>query len=487
MQNEAQAHRELLRRIARRAMIERGLEPEFPAAVVAQLDGITEAPLASGLRDLRALLWASIDNDDSRDLDQLSVGQPLERNAVKVLVAVADVDALVGRASPVDEHARQNTTSVYTPAEIFPMLPEKLSTGLTSLNAAEDRQAIVVEMTIGGDGALIGSDVYEALVRNHAKLAYDSVAAWLDGGGPMPEPIAAVPGMEAQIRLQDDVTGRLETLRHKAGALDFETIEARPVFDGDTVRDLELQRKNRARQLIENLMIAANGVTARFLETRSRSSIRRVVRSPKRWDRIVDLARPLGEALPPDPDSRALQDFLQRRRSADPIRFPDLSLAIIKLLGPGEYVLERPGEESPGHFGLAVQDYTHSTAPNRRYPDLITQRLLKATFANAAAPYTDEELEALALHCTEKEDDANKVERLVRKAAAALMLENRLGERFEGIVTGASDKGTWVRLVRPPVEGRLVAGYRGVDVGDRVSVKLVHTDAEQGFIDFVRA
>jgi len=488
MDNDSAEHRSLLRRIARRAMTARGLEPDFPPAVLSEVDRIDRAPLpASGARDLRGLLWASIDNDDSRDLDQLSVCEALPDGTVRVLVAIADVDGLVSPGSAVDGHAGRNTTSVYTPAEIFPMLPEKLSTGLTSLNADEDREAIVIDMQVDREGMLRGSEIYQAIVHNHAKLAYDAAAAWLEGHGPMPAAIAAVPGMDDQIRTQDAVAQQFEAIRRRAGALTFETIEAQPVFDGNAIRDLQPQQKNRARELIENLMIAANGVSARFLETRGRSSIRRVVRSPQRWERIVDLARQSGEHLPAEPDSHALEVFLQRRRAADPIRFPDLSLAIIKLLGAGEYVLEQPGEDAPGHFGLAVQDYTHSTAPNRRYPDLLTQRLIKAALAGAPAPYTDPELETLALHCTRKEDDANKVERLARKAAAALMLESRIGDRFDAIVTGASEKGTWVRIFHPPIEGRLVAGFHGADVGDRLQVKLVRTEPERGFIDFVRA
>jgi VacB/RNase II family 3'-5' exoribonuclease len=490
MNNDSTQHRSLLQRIARRAMAERDLEADFPPAVLAEIAPLDHAPLpppSPGVRDLRGLLWASIDNDDSRDLDQLSVCEPLPGGAVRMLVAIADVDGLVAPASALDVHAAHNTTSVYTPAEIFPMLPEKLSTGLTSLNGDEDRAAMVVEMHVGPDGALGDSDVYRAVVRNRAKLAYDSVAAWLEGQAPAPSPVAAVPGMDEQIRMQDAVAQKLEALRRHAGALNFETIETHPVFDGDTIRDLQPQQKNRARELIENLMIAANGVSARFLESHGRSSIRRVVRSPERWDRIVALARQAGETLPPEPDSGALEAFLQKRRTADPTRFPDLSLTIIKLLGRGEYVVEHPGEQAPGHFGLAVQDYAHSTAPNRRYPDLLTQRLLKAALAGTPTPYADVDLATLALHCTRKEDDANKVERMTRKAAAALMLEPRVGEQFDAIVTGASDKGTWVRIFHPPVEGRLVTGYHGADVGDRLRVKLVHTDPERGFIDFVRA
>jgi exoribonuclease-2 len=488
MDDTSNEHRSLLRQIARREMLDRGFDADFPPPVLSELAQMHSAPVpASGMRDLRDLMWVSIDNDDSLDLDQLSVCEKLPDGTVKMLVAVADVDGLVRAASATDAHAAHNTTSVYTPAEVFPMLPEKLSTGLTSLNADEDRAAIVVEMRLDASAALVGSDVYQAIVRNHAKLAYDSVSAWLDGGGPEPQAMAAAPGAGDQVRAQDAVAQQLDLVRHHAGALNFETIETHAVFDGDTIRDLQPQPRNLARALIENLMIAANGVSARFLDSHGRSSIRRVVRSPERWDRIVALARTDGETLPPAPDARALNAFLLKRQVADPVRFPDLSLAVIKLLGRGEYVLERPGEQAPGHFGLAVQDYTHSTAPNRRYPDLLTERLLKAALAGSPPPYSDADLEALASHCTTKEDDANKVERMTRKAAAAMMLEPRVGERFDGIVTGASDKGTWVRILHPPVEGRLIAGYRGADVGDRLRVKLVHTDVERGFIDFARS
>jgi VacB/RNase II family 3'-5' exoribonuclease len=486
MQPEIIEHRARLRRIARQAMVEHDLEPDFPPAALAELARLASPPPRPDLlRDLRDRLWCSIDNDDSRDLDQLTVSETLAAGVVKVYVAVADVDALVRKDSPIDAHAHQNTTSVYTAAEIFPMLPERLSTDLTSLNAGEDRPAIIVEMAVKEDGAVGDSAVYPAVVRNKAKLAYNAVAAWLDGSGPMPDPMAVVPGMDQQIRMQDQVAHHLDEFRRQQGALDLETIETRPVFDGDTLRDLAPDERNRAKEIIENFMVAANGVTARFLDARGFPSLRRVVRTPKRWDRIVELARQLGESLPPEPDARALQQFLVKRRAADPIRFPDLSLSVIKLLGAGEYILERAGEGGPGHFGLAVADYTHSTAPNRRYPDLITQRLLKAAFENGPRPYGDEELSSLATYCTRKEDDANKVERLVGKAAAALLLEGRVGERFDGLVTGASSKGTWVRIFHPPIEGRVVRGFEGLDVGDRVRVRLVETDPERGFIDFV--
>ncbi len=476
-----------LQRIAHRVMLERGLEPDFSAAVVAQVDRLTAAPIEEGLRDLRGLPWCSIDNDDSMDLDQLSVAREAPGGSSQVLVAIADVDGLAGRGSPVDAHARTNTTSVYTAAEIFPMLPEKLSTNLTSLADRQDRQAVVIEIGVGADGSVAGSAVYRAAVRNHAKLAYASVAAWLEGHAPAPPALSAVPGLDANLRRQDEIAQRLRELRHEHGALELQTIEARPVFDADEIRDLEEEERNRAKELIEDLMIAANGVTARFLEAKGFPSLRRVVRTPRRWDRIVEVAAQLGEKLPGQPDAAELAGFLARRRAADPLRFPDLSLTVVKLLGAGEYVVERPGQDAPGHFGLAVKDYTHATAPNRRFPDLITQRLLKAALAGSPPPYGDDELAELATHCTQQEDAANKVERQVAKSAAAMLLGGRTGQTFDGIVTGASAKGTWVRVFRPPVEGRLVHGFEGADVGERVKVRLVHTDVERGFIDFARA
>jgi exoribonuclease-2 len=383
-----------------------------------------------------------------------------------------------------DDHARQNTTSVYTVAETFPMLPEKLSTDLTSLNFESDRLAIVIEMIIAGDGSLQSSDIYEATVRNRAKLAYNSVAAWLDGNGPMPQGIGAVKGLDENIRLQDSVAQKLKSLRHLNGALDLETIEARPVFDGDELKDMEAEKKNRAEEIIEDFMIAANGITARYLAAKKVTSLRRVVRIPKRWDRIIELAAERGTTLPTEPDSKALEQFLVSAKAADPLRFPDLSLSVVKLMGAGEYVVELPGSSVAGHFGLAVKDYSHSTAPNRRFPDLITQRLLKAAMAGRSQPYENDELESLAKHCTEEEDAATKVERQVTKSAAAMLLESRIGEQFDAIVTGASDKGTWVRLLHPPVEGRLESGFEGMDVGHELRVQLLRTDVERGYIDF---
>ncbi len=484
MNANAKQHRALLQDIAHRAMRERGLLPDFSAEVLAELDQL-QAPATAdeSVRDLTNMHWASIDNDDSRDLDQLTVAEALPGDKIKLLVAIADVDALVKNGSAIDDHARHNTTSVYTAAMIFPMLPERLSTDLTSLNANEDRLAIVVEMVLGTDGALQASDIYRARVRNHAQLAYNSVAAWLDGGS-VPEAITAVEGLAENLRLQDKVAQNMRNFRRVNGALSLETIEARPIFDGDQIRDLEVEYKNRATDIIEDCMIAANGVTARYLTAKKFPSIRRVVRTPKRWERIVELAAEHKFELPAEPNSKALDEFLIQRKTADPLRFPDLSLAVIKLLGAGEYMAELPDDIAPGHFGLAVKDYAHSTAPNRRYPDLITQRLLKAALAGSAWPYSQAELTALAKHCTEEEDAANKVERQVGKSAAALLLESRIGERFDAIVTGASEKGTWVRLLTVPVEGKVMQGFEGLDVGDRVRVQLTAIDVERGFIDF---
>jgi exoribonuclease-2 len=477
-----------LAQIARRAMQSHGFLTDFSAAAVKELETVqpvdrgTESP---GI-DLRHLLWASIDNDDSLDLDQLTVAEPLPDKRVKLRVAIADVASLVKKDSAIDGHARHNTTSVYTAGGIFPMLPEKLSTDLTSLNYPEDRPAVVIEMVIGEGGVMQGSTIYRARVRNQAKLAYDSVAAWLEGQGPMPAAVAAVQGLAENLRLQDQVALQMKALRHEHGALELQTLEARPVFAGDEIQDLRADERNRAKEIIEDFMIAANGVTARFLHGKKVASLRRMVRSPKRWDRIVEVAAQHDFKLPAQPDARALAGFLSAQKSADPFRFPDLSLSVIKLLGPGEYVVEAPDEAAPGHFGLAVKDYTHSTAPNRRFPDLITQRILKAALDGSALSYSRDELTELARHCTQKENDANKVERLVTKSAAALLLSSRIGDRFDAICTGAADKGTWVRIFQPPIEGRLLYGFEGVDVGERLKVKLVRTDVEKGYIDFKR-
>jgi VacB/RNase II family 3'-5' exoribonuclease len=479
-------NRTILEKIAHSAMISRGLEPDFPKQVIDELNLIHGHADQSdiSIRDLRNLLWCSIDNDDSRDLDQLSVAEAMPNGAVKILVAIADVDAIVKKQSVIDMHAQKNTTSVYTVAEIFPMLPEKLSTDLTSLNYAVDCFAIVIEMVISEDGTLQNSDIYRAIVRNQAKLAYNSVAAWLESSAPIPAAISAVAGLDENLRLQDRVTQQLKALRHTQGALNLDTIEARPIFEGDALKGLEAETKNRAKDIIEDLMIAANGVTARYLASKKFPSLQRVVRTPKRWDRIITLAADQGYTLPQAPDSKALDQFLVSEKTAHPITFPDLSLSIIKLLGAGEYDLELPGETPIGHFGLAVRDYSHSTAPNRRYPDLITQRLLKAAMAGQPHPYENDELKTLAKHCTEQEDAAKKVERQVRKSAAAMLLASQIGQQFDAVITGASDKGTWVRLLTQPIEGKLNSGFEGMDVGQPLRVQLIHTDVQRGYIDF---
>jgi len=479
--------RATLANIARRAMIERGLEPDFPPAAQQELAAIGRpAGTTAGVRDLRDRLWASIDNDDSRDLDQLTVAEPLPDGRVRILVAIADVDALVRKGSAIDGHAARNTTSVYTPATIFPMLPEVLSTNLTSLNEEQDRIAMVADILFAADGSIVTSDLYRALVRNRAKLAYNSVAAWLAGTGPAPQRIGEIPGLDENLRLQDRVAQQLVGLRHRHGALSLQTLAANAVFADDELATLELNQTNRATQLIEEFMVVANAVTATYLTAKKFPSFRRVLRDPERWDHIVQLAADFGALLPKAPDAVALEGFLNQRRAADPDKFPDLSLAVIKLIGRGEYTLTLPSGQPPGHFALAVKDYTHSTAPNRRFPDLITQRLLKAALAGAPSPYTVPELTELAKHCTEQEDAATKVERQVGKSAAALLLSGRLGQSFDAIVTGASAKGTWVRVYQPPTEGRLERGFQGLKVGDHVRVKLIHTDVQRGFIDFAR-
>jgi exoribonuclease-2 len=480
------SHREQLAALARQAMLDRGLAPDYPDAALAQLAKIGGAAAPDGgLKDLTSLLWCSIDNDDSLDLDQLSVAIESE-GTTRILVAVADVDAVVARGTPIDGHAAVNTTSVYTAGGIFAMLPERLSTNLTSLNADVVRVAMIMDFGVGPEGELRSEAVYRAAVKNVAKLAYNSVAAWLDGKGPMPEPVRKVAGMDQQLRMQDAAAQRLKQRRHKQGALELQTLAPRAVIRDGQVVELEADLRNRAKDLIEEFMVAANGVTARFLKAAKVPSMRRVVRSPERWDRIVTYARALGETLPPQPDSAALEGFLAARQKADPLRFPDVSLDIVKMMGRGEYVVEMPGEIPIGHFGLAVRDYTHSTAPNRRFPDLITHRLLKRALGANAAAYERDELFALATHCTTQEDSADRVERQVRKSAAALLLQNRVSDRFEAVVTGVSDQGTWVRVLAPPVEGKLVHGHEKLDIGDRLRVKLIGVNVEKGFIDFVR-
>jgi exoribonuclease-2 len=469
---------------ARRVVLAAGFEPDLSAAAQKQADAVTApAPMPAGVKDMRDRPWSSIDNNESRDLDQIEIAESMPDGSVRLTVAIADVDSLVPKGSPLDVHAFANCASVYTGIDVFPMLPEKLSTNMTSLNENEDRLAIAIETVVDKDGNVTSYDVYRAMVRNKAQLAYDAVGDWLGGGTP-PEKVAGNAELTEQLKLQRDASQRLKAERVRNGALEFDSLEAAPVAKDGKIVDLKLVHRNQARDLIEDFMIASNVAIAKFLEAHDRSGIRRVVREPERWSRIVELAGRLGTTLPAEPDSLALAHFLAERRKADPDHFPDLSLSIIKLLGPGIYVLDLPGKDPGGHFGLATHDYSHATAPNRRYADLVTQRLVKATLANAPAPYTNDELDAIAKHCTEREDAENKVERNVRKIIAALLLQDKVGQSFDGIVTGANQKGTFVRTIKPPAEGMVVSNHEGFDVGDRVRVKLVSADPSKGFIDF---
>ncbi|MGA3209941.1 MAG: RNB domain-containing ribonuclease [Terriglobales bacterium] len=479
-----------LQAAAKQAMLERGFEPEFPPAIQQQLAELAVHPPAvapsAGVRDLRNLLWSSIDNDTSRDLDQIEVVERLTTGEIKVLVGIADVDAFAPKGSPIDQHAAKETTTVYTGVRSFSMIPEQLSTGASSLLPGADKLSIVIEFVVAADGSVKSGDVYPAVVRNQAQLTYNAVGAWLEGKGSAPENVASSADLQSQLRLQDEAAQLLKNELFRRGALNLETIEAHPIMVQGRVVGMAAQEKNHATELIEDFMIAANGVVARMLQAKNVSSIRRIVKTPKRWDRIVELAAQHGEKLPPEPDSKALNEVLLRRKVADPDHFADVSLAVIKLLGPGEYVLERPGEPEPGHFGLAVQDYTHSTAPNRRFADLVTQRLIKAVLAGQPAPYSDTELAAIAANCTTKEDEARKVEREMTKRITAVAMAGRIGDTFDALVTGVTASGTFIRVVKPPIEGMLVQGAQGLDVGDRLRAKLVRTDVQRGYIDFAR-
>ena len=477
-----------LQSMAKQVMLANGFEPEFPVGVAEQLAELRAHPpqVAPGgdIQDLRSLPWSSIDNDTSRDLDQIEFAERLPDGGIRVLVGIADVDAFLPKHSPIDEHAARETTTVYTGIRNFPMLPEELSTGASSLLEGGDKLAVVIEFVTGSDGSVSSSGVHRAIVHNHAQLAYDAVGAWLEAKVSTPTKISGSNELQAQLKLQDEVAQALRKRRYQRGALNIETSEVHPVVLNQQVVGVVKQEKNRATELIEDFMIAANGVVARMLE--KVSSLRRIVKTPERWDRIVQLAATQGSQLPVQPDSKALNDFLLNRKAADPDHFADLSLAVIKLIGPGEYVLERPGDPEQGHFGLAVQDYTHSTAPNRRFADIVTQRLIKAMLSGQAAPYSDDELAAIASNCTIKEDAARKVEREMSKRLAAVAMSHRIGEVFDAIVTGVTPHGTFVRVVQSHLEGLLVQGP-GVDVGDRLRVKLTRTDIQRGYIDFARA
>jgi VacB/RNase II family 3'-5' exoribonuclease len=471
--------------VARQALAKEHFQLDLDADAQREVALLRSGAIDASVRDMRDLGWSSIDNAESKDLDQIELVEALPEGGVRLRIAIADVDAVVLKGSALDRHAAANATSVYTGIAVYPMLPREVSENRTSLLEGADRLVLVVELELARDGTVSARDVYRAAARNQAKLAYESVGTWLEGRGPIPSVVAAMPGLEEQLWLQDRTASLLKGLRQRAGALEFDTVEASAVGQNGKVQAITVTRKNRARDLIEDFMIATNVAIAQYLADQHRSAIRRVVRVPRRWERIVALAATLGGSLPATPDARALADFLAARRAADPLRFPDLSLSIVKLLGPGEYVLDRPGAaDDEGHFGLATHDYSHATAPNRRYADLVTQRLVKAAVAGAPAPYTDDELAAIATLCTERENAANRVERVARKAAAALLLEHRVGSVFDAIVTGVNKDGTYVRLLSPPAEGRVVRGEAGMDVGERVRVKLVATDAARGFIDF---
>jgi len=477
-----------LQAVAKEVMQQRGFQPDFPPQVPQQLADLKAHPphIAAGgdIRDLRNLLWSSIDNDTSRDLDQIEVAERAANGDVKIMVGIADVDAFVPKQTAIDQHAARETTTVYAGVRNFPMLPEELSTGKTSLLENQDCLSVVIEFLVDSTGIVKASSVYRAVVHNKAQLQYNSTGAWLEGKSPAPPKIAASTDLQAQLKLQDEIAQKLKDQRFQHGALSLQTDELQPLMLNDQVIDVVKQQKNRATELIEDFMVAANGVVARFLQ--NVSSLRRIVRTPERWDRIVQLAATKNEQLPAEPDSKALNEFLIRRKAADPDHFADLSLAVIKLIGPGEYVLERAGDVAPGHFGLAVQDYTHSTAPNRRFVDVVTQRLIKSLLAGQKNPYSDAELTAIAANCTQKEDAAKKVERDMSKRLAAVAMQNRIGEVFDAIVTGATDHGTFVRALQAHVEGLLVQG-QGLDVGDKLRVKLVRVDAQRGYIDFARA
>jgi len=478
-----------LQAMAKQIMQQYGFEPEFPPQVPQQLADLKAHPpqIAAGkdVRDLRNLLWSSIDNDTSRDLDQIEVAERASNGDVKIMVGIADVDAFVQKQTPIDQHAARETCTIYAGVRNFPMLPEELSTGLSSLLENQECLSVVIEFVVDSSGGVKSSDVYRALVRNKAQLQYNSVGAWLEGKAPAPPKVAASSDLQMQLKLQDEVAQKLKEQRFQNGALNLQTDELHPLVVNDQVIDVVKQQKNRATELIEDFMVAANGVVARMLE--KVSSLRRIVRTPERWDRIVQLAAGKGEKLPAQPDSKALNDFLLKRKAADPDHFADVSLAVIKLIGPGEYVLERAGEPAPGHFGLAVQDYTHSTAPNRRFADVVTQRLIKAMLAGQRNPYTDGELTAVAANCTQKEDAAKKVEREMSKRLSAVAMQHRIGEVFDAMVTGATDHGTFVRVLQPHIEGLLAQGDQGLDVGDKLRVKLIRTDVQKGYIDFARA
>ena len=478
-----------LKAIAWDAMKRYGFSPEFPRQVRQEVGEMTDAALAApekDVRDLRGLLWSSIDNFDSEDLDQLEYCERGPGGEIGVRVAIADVDFYVKKDSPTDRHAAHNGTSVYTGIETFPMLPDKLSKGISSLLPGHDRKAVVIEYTVLTDGSVRHGGLYRALVANKAKLVYEIIGAWLEGNSPVPPSVKNVAGLEEQLRIQAEASRALRKQRREQGALELMTIEPTPIIEDGKVKDIVVQEQNPARQLIEEFMVAANGTMVAFLGTAGLPMIQRVVRTPRYWDEIVAFAAQHGGKLPAEPDAKSLALFLLMQQETDPERFPDISLTVVKLLGPGEYMTLEPGAPPTGHFSLAVIDYTHATAPNRRYVDIVNQRLAKSVLEKTNNPYSLDELGELADWLTDREKASKKVKRSMRKSAAAVLLHDRIGDTFDALVTGATDRGTFVRLIVPPAEGRVVRGEEGLRVGQKIQVRLLGTDAYKGFIDFER-
>lgn len=472
--------------ISEATMVENGFQTNFPSRVLEELESLKDKTITldESIRDLRGLLWSSIDNDSSKDLDQIEFAKQLPNGNIRLLIGIADVDTYVKKDSAIDEFAKNQTVSVYTETMILPMLPPQISEDLTSLLPDVDRLAIVIEMVITKSGEVPEHSIYRAFTRNYAKLTYEEVGNWLDNDGDEPSEFLRIEGLREQILLQQKAAKHLLEFRRKRGSLEFESVESVPVFVGEKAKDLQITKTNSARKIIENFMVAANVEMAEFLDEHNLTSIRRVVKTPARWERIREVAAKYGKSLPVEPDSTSLSEFLAERKAANPEQFPDLSLSIVKLIGAGEYVIQKPHEEAEGHFGLAVRDYTHSTAPNRRYPDLIVQRMVKSVLKGESCPYTDEELAEIAKRCNDRESAARKVERKMRKVIAASIMQDKIGEIFEAIVTGITASGTFARILRPPVDGRIVRNEEGLQVGEKIKVKLLGADIHKGFIDF---